>query len=137
MSIAPSFRGSDVRLYCDNDDWDSTPGGTSKRWQLVEDVKVSKKDRKKGIKVNSEKPFKDQQYWDPANELYRTPGSKGVQDTDSDGDLSTLAQTYRVIKGAEIQTDQNPDRASITVSCRGTPHTPLCANGEPRSLLKL
>lgn len=107
---------ADVRIYCDNDAATSTPGDTSKRWQLEPDIKLSKKDKKKGVKVNSEKDFKDQIYWDPINQLYRPVGSLGVQGLDDEGTLSVLAQTYTVIPGAQIESTQNPNRATITVS---------------------
>jgi hypothetical protein len=117
MSPTSDHEQADIRIYCDNDDWDDKPGGTSKRWQLEPDVKLSKKDKKKGVKVNSEKDFANQLYWDPGNQLYRPLGSKGCQSTDpEDGTLNTLAQTYRVWKDAEIESSQNPNRATITVS---------------------
>lgn len=88
-------------------------GGTSKRWQLEPDVKLSEKAKKDGVLVNSQKPFAEQRYWDPANQMYMTPGRKGCQDEEN-GEVFTVAQAYQ--NNGQIPSNQIPDRMTVTVS---------------------
>lgn len=100
MTKTDNWEASDVRIYCDNDNMD----GANARWK-----------RAPG-NANKRKPFEQQIWVDKLNQMTRRPGSKGCQDEDQEGQLFTLAQTYKLrVDPDPLKDTHNPERETITV----------------------
>ncbi|KAI9646000.1 hypothetical protein NHQ30_005438 [Ciborinia camelliae] len=95
------FKGSGVRIYCDNDS-----AGKGKRWVPAPDLAGSAKKSK-----NSKKPFELLTWWDSGNQIFRKIGAMGCQDLD----VVTLGQTYKFKYPRYTDSDQNPNRESVTL----------------------